>query len=81
LQAAKSFFADTVHDNLIVKVSDIHVELDIFTDVDSDVAQQASDEEVPAKSVVCMFSSHIMRQLGVICCHSHCSWSVIHCAC
>jgi hypothetical protein len=47
MQAAKSFFSDTVHDNLTVKVSDIRVELDILKDIDTAATPPESDEEVP----------------------------------
>jgi len=56
-QAAQSFFSDTVHDNLNVKVSEVYAELDFFMDLNTDVASQAqaSDDEVPYSSAKCVF--------------------------
>jgi hypothetical protein len=63
IQAAKSFFSDTVHDNLIVKVSDIHVELDML--MDNDVALQVSNEEVPVATNITKFlACHQLTQFN-----------------
>jgi hypothetical protein len=45
-QAAKSFFSDTVHDNLNVRVSDLCLEADVLMGEDEYAAHQSSDEEV-----------------------------------
>jgi hypothetical protein len=60
LQAAKSFFSDTVHDNLTVKVSGIFVELDIVTDDDAAAKPRSSDEEVHPGTKPLVFP-HLMQ--------------------
>jgi hypothetical protein len=79
LQAAKSFFSDTVLDNLNVKVSDLSVELDITIDRDNDEVPKESGQEVRAPTLAVFSCMSTYIRTGHHRCHASCDWSISNC--